>query len=252
LISLCAAPWLARSGSPARMTSGVAVVSIVLLAPAVLPAINHVTDLGVVLRRIFWAVPLPALVGLLGAVPLVQLLRPLARAPALLRRLVVVAPALLTVGLLVAFGHPLWISRSEQPLWVSHPTWKTQQAPLEDARAILGRYSGSGPILADEGIMRAISLLTVDPKAVSARDFYARYLPAPARLIRDRLALSRFVERRKQRPSRREVEAALSRLGVGLVCIDRSKRRVMRELVAIGGYSRAFRANEHVCFRRQR
>lgn len=253
LIGLCAAPWLARSGSPARMTSGIAVVSIVLLAPAVLPAINHVTDLGVVLRRIFWAVPLPALVGLLGAVPLVQLLRSLARAPALLRASAVVAPAILTAGLLAAFGHPLWLSiRGDKPLWVLHPTWKTQQAPLADARAILGRYGGSGPILADEGIMRAISLLTVHPKAVSARNFYARYLPAPARLIRDRLALSRFVEREQPIPSQSEVEAALSRLGVGLVCIDRSNRRAMREVEAIGGYSRAFRASEHVCFRRQR
>jgi hypothetical protein len=252
LIGLCAAPWLARSGSPARMTSGIAVVSIVLLAPAVLPAINHVTDLGVVLRRIFWAVPLPALVGLLGAVPLVRLLRPLARAPTLLRASAAVAPAILTAGLLAAFGHPLWISLKEKPLWVSHPTWKTHQAPLADARAILGRYSGSGPILADNGIMRAISLLTVDPKAVSARNFYARYLPAPARLIRDRLALSRFVEGEKPTPSRREVDAALLRLGVGLVCVEGSRQGLIRDVTAMGSYDRAFRANEHVCFERRR
>jgi hypothetical protein len=250
LIALIAAPWLARSGPPARLAAGIAVVSILLLAPAVLPALNHVTDLTTVLRRALWIIPFPAMVGLLGAVPLLDLSRRLARAPAAQRLPAAAAPAVLVAALLVAFGHPLWSSwRSGDSLWSKRIAWKMSPRPLASARAILRRYDGSEPILTEEPIMHSIGLITVRPKAVNPRSFYARLMPERRDRTRDRLALTRFVEEEGPIPSRAQVESALSELRVGLVCVDNSRLTVIREVEDIG-YREAFRLKRLVCLQR--
>jgi hypothetical protein len=250
LIAVWAAPWLARSGPAARLTSGAAVVLLVLLGPSVLPTIDDVSGLGGTLRRSLWVVPFPAMVGLLAAVPVLQLLGGLARAPLLPRRLAVATPAVLVAGLLAAFGHPLWISLDGHSMWVGEPTWKTGPRALADTWAILRLYDGRDPILAEESIMRSISLVTVRPKAVNARRFYARLTPEPRQRTRNRLALTRFVMGEEPTPSRQQVLRALSDLRVGLVCVRQSKEPVIREVETIGNFREAFQVRGLVCFRR--
>lgn len=251
LLALCAAPWLARLGPAAALTTGIAVVSVVLLAPFVLPTLNDVSGLGRILSRTLWVAPLPAIVGLLAAVPVAQLVGHVGRLRVLPRRLAAAAPAVLVAALLVVFGHPLWLSLGGNSIWVREPGWKTGQKALADTWAILRRYDGSGPILADERIMRAISLVTVRPKAVDARRFYARLLPEPRQRIFDRLALTHFVAEEEPIPARGRVLRALADLRVDLVCVRSSKEPVIREVETMADYRKAFEVREIVCFRRR-
>jgi hypothetical protein len=252
LISLWAAPWLARSGPPARLVAGVAVASMFVLAPAVLPALNHLTDLTTILRRILWFIPLPAMVGLLAAVPIAALTGRVSGLPLLARRLATVAAPLLAAGLLVVFGDPVWTSwRGGRSLWVEQPIWKINQRSLNDARAILSRYDGAGPILTNEGAMRAIALITVRPKAVNARGWYARFIPEPRERTRNRLALTRFVQGEARKPSRQRILRALSDLQVDLVCVYESRPQVIRAVKTLASFREAFRVRRLVCFRRQ-
>lgn len=251
LIGLWAAPWLARSGPPARLTTGVAVVMTVVLIPALLPTVNDVIGLSTVLRRTMWIVPFPALVGLIAAVPAARLLGRFARAPTLPSRVADALPALLVAAALVAFGHPLWDSfRAGESLWVKRPTWKTDPGPLRTARAILRRYDGSEPVLAHARIMYAMSLLTVSPKAVNPRSFYAYFLSEPTERTRNRLALTRLVSGQAPTPSPQRVQTALSDLRVGLACVPVSNPSAVREIERMG-YQESFRVPRQVCLRRR-
>jgi hypothetical protein len=250
-IGLWAAPWLARAGPPARLTTGIAIVAMLLLAPRVLPALGEAAGLGNTLRRTLWVIPLPAVVGLLGAVPVRELLRRLSTAvPRVPSRLAVAAPALLVAGMLVAFGHPLWTSPSGDSLWVKRPTWKVNQQALGEAQAILARYNGDGPILAEERIMSAMARITARPRAVTARRWYAHLLPEPAPNKGWRLALTRFVEGEAPRPTRQQVRRSLFDLRVGLVCVRDSQPHIIGEIDALENYRRTFEVRGLVCFQR--
>jgi hypothetical protein len=246
-----AAPRLARSGPPARLATGVAVVALVLLTPALLPTISDAADLSGVLRRTLWIVPMPALVGLFGAFPVALLLDRVTTRPGL-RKLAVVLPALLATALFAAFGHPLWTSTSGESLWVSRPGWKANPEILDDAREILRNYRGGGPILADERIMGAIAMITVEPRAVSARRWYALILPGPRRPINQRLWLTDFVEGRRRQSSSEKLLPAISDLRVDLVCPRREKRGVIADLESTRRFAPRFETEELVCYERVR
>jgi hypothetical protein len=256
-IGLWLAPWLVRPGAAARLMGGVAVVALVLLAPGVLPALSDATDLTQALRRTLWIVPLPAVVGLLGAVSFARLS---SRLSASFRRLLAspvargfaaAAPALLVAGLLVAYGHPLWNGYTGTSFWVARPTWKTNQDNLAAARAILARYRGTGAILVDGPVMGTIALQTVEPKTVNARTWYAKLTPEPVPRIRERLLLTKFVRGAEPGLSPRELRASLADLQVGLVCVQHSRRSVRRALKLTGRYREDFRIGRVVCLRRE-
>jgi hypothetical protein len=99
--------------------------------------------------------------------------------------------------------------------------------------------------------MAAIALVTVQPKAVDARRYYAKLTPEPLQRIRERLWLTDFVRGAEERPSRRKVRRALSDLRVGLVCVRNSLPTVIREVELTGRYREAFRVRELVCLRRE-
>jgi uncharacterized protein DUF6077 len=250
MIALLAVPWLARAGPAAALATSIAVVSVLLLAPGVLPALSDLAGVSNALRRSLWIIPFPAVVGLLAAVPAGLLTRRLTPRPAL-RRVAVAAPAVVIAAGLIVFGDPLWSSRVEHSVWVGRPTWKVNQDALADARGILARYRGSGPVLAPEPIMTAIAIATVDPKAVNARRWYATLTPEPPRRIRDRIVLANFVASDRGRPPRERVRRALSNLRVGLVCVQSSRRPLVREVELAGRYREAFRVHGLVCLRRE-
>jgi hypothetical protein len=249
-LGLIAAPLLARRGAAARLTGGIVVVSLILLTPRLLPTVSAAADVTGVLRRMLWVVPLPAFVGLLAALPVALVARRVVDRYARLRPAIAAVPAVLVVALLVAFGEPLWRGLDGRSLWASRPTWKVEESNLAAARAILRRYQGPGPVLADPDIMMTIPLLTVEPKAVSALRWYATLLPGPRRPIKQRLWLTEFVEGRARAGASQNVERALADLQVDLVCPRSSRSNVIAELAATGRYAERFRAHGLVCYER--
>jgi hypothetical protein len=241
------APWFARRGPPAAVVTGVALVAAVLLAPGVLHVLNDVSGLSGsrALRRTLWVIPFPAGVGLLAAAPYDAL----ARRAGLRGRVPWAAPvagAAAIAALLVAFGHPLWLSHKGQSEWVSRPTWKTSQPKLRAARAILRRYDGSGPILAERRVMKAIALVTVEPKAVNARSWYARQTDEPPARTAARIALTRFLMGDEPLSPRR-LKLDLADLGVGLICVPEESTNLAAAFEQAGDYREAFRTKGQVC-----
>jgi len=230
------APWAARAGPPRNIATGVAVIAAVLLAPGILHLLSDASGLTETLRRALWVVPIPALVGLLAAIPS-------GRAPAVIATITVAA-------LLVAFGQPLWRSRLEGSFWTTSPGWKGIAGHQDTARGILERYHQQGAILANEGVMRAIAIQTVHPKAVNARSLYARLLPEPKWRTSERLLLTRFAEKGDTgRPG--SVMHALNDLRVGLVCLDADKARRAHEIGLDAVFRSAFRVNGLRCLQRR-
>jgi hypothetical protein len=248
VLGLWAAPWLARAGAARAMATGMAVVTLLLVAPMVLTTLRDMTHVSNALRRTLWIMPLPAAVGLLAAVPVVHLARRVVSART--ARLVAVGPAVLIAAAVIVFGQPLWI-RSGQYAFTHEPRWKFPRGALADARSILARYRGPGPILADEPTMTAIALLTVDPKAVDARRWYATLTPEPARITRARLVLTDFISLRREMPPLAKVGPALSTLRVDLVCVRKTRGTVLEEVKARGPYREGFRVRGLICLRRE-
>ena len=237
-IGVWAAPWFARAGPAERLTSALALLFALLTAPGMMIFLNHATGLTGTLRRVLWIVPFPALVALLAALPL-------ARA---LPRFVPAGVAVAVAALLVAFGAPLWTLKGHE-LWDYPPAWKVWGTPR--ARAVLARYDGRGPILARTGVMQAIAIITVEPKAVDARRLYlTRTLDMP-KGIRERLVLTRFINRAPRQPSEHAVRSALARLHVGLVCVAQRDIDLVPIVERLGPYRQSFVTHGQTCLVRE-
>jgi hypothetical protein len=218
----------------------------VLLAPEVLPVLSDVTGVQGALRRTLWVVPLPALVGLLAALPVGEWVG---------KRWAVAVPAAAAAALLIALGKPLWESNVNpgRTYWTAPPSWKLTPRRVADARAILGRYDGPGPILAEEPIMAAIAEITVDPKAVNPRRWYIKLTGEPRSTKAERLRLTAFVTEKvgdTPRPTLEQARHDLAHLGVDLVCVDSSEQELLRAVQVAGPYEPAFKARGQTCFSR--
>jgi hypothetical protein len=238
-IGIWAAPWFARAGPAQRLTSALALLFALLTVPGMMILLNHATGLTGTLRRVLWIVPFPALVALLAAIPLARALPRVAPA----------AAALAVAALLVVLGQPLW-TLSGHRLWDYPPHWKIWGASR--ARAVLARYEGSGPILARSGLMQAIAIITVEPKAVNARSLYLRRTHETRKGINERLVLTRFIDRRRPLPSEDAVKSALANLHVGLVCVKEGDLDLVPIVERLGPYREAFATNEETCLVRER
>jgi hypothetical protein len=241
VIGLLAAPWLARVAAPTWITAGIGAVVTLLLVPNLLPALADAIGIQGALRRTLWVAPLPALVGLLASVPVWQ---------GWPRRRTAAVPAFVVSVLLIAFGHPLWNSftKPEHSYWATSPSWKTSQARVAAALAILRRYEGPGPILAEEPIMGAIALVTVDPKAVDPRRWYIKITGESQKRKDERIRLTDWVGGAKT-PTQERVRDDLADLGVDLVCANASRTGVISEAQA-AGYEPAFTIRSQVCLTR--
>jgi hypothetical protein len=237
-VGLWAAPWIARAGPAERLTTGLAVVAAGLLVPGMIALLSDVSGLTGTLRRLLWIVPFPALVGLLAAVPLAVRVG----------KLVPVGPALAVVlgSSLIAFGAPLWTSGNT--IWRYPPAWKMYLAP--DARTVLQKYNGDGAILAPTGLMRAIALLTVEPKAVNARTTYLERTRETPERVQERLALTNFVMNLQPLPTEPEIRRALSDLDVGLVCFSEDDAEQAARIEELGSYRSAFTTSRFRCLER--
>jgi hypothetical protein len=227
-------PWSARARG---ITTGIAIVTALLLVPGVLTFIRDVVGLSETLRRLLWLVPLPALVGLLAAAPAK---RPLA-----------LATAAATAAVLIVFGTPLWTGFDGGATWHSPPGWKTNGHYVTEARTILDHYHGSGSVLAGKETMRALALITVEPKAVNPRTYYARLLPGPPRWIGERSALTRLANSGTRPQSPGFVKRALNDLNVGLVCLPADKPELPIQAGLRPAYRPAFSTRDAHCFVRR-
>jgi MFS family permease len=232
------APWIVFEGAPRRLATGIAVLTAMLLVPGVIGLLSEISGLSQTLRRTLWLVPFPALVGLLASTRF---------SPKLGRSIPIAAVGGL-VCLLIAVGHPLWRSPGGTPLWTFPPAWKINRERLATARSILSSYEGPGPILVRIGIMEAIAIQTVDPKAVNARTSYLLRTRLPHRELRERITLTRFIMRAQPSPPDRAVRQALSDLRVDLVCVDDGSPELIARLQVLGSYRRSFATPGFSCF----
>jgi hypothetical protein len=233
-VALWWGPWFARARG---ITTGIAVVTALLLVPGVLALIRDVTGLSETLRRLLWLVPLPALVGLLAAVPG--------------KRAIAFGTAAATAAVLIAFGTPVWTGWDGGATWHSPPGWKTNGHYVAEARTILDHYHGSGSVLAGKETMRALALITVEPKAVNPRTYYARLLPGPARWVGERSALTRLANSGIPPQSPGFVKRALKDLNVGLVCLPADKPKLPTQARLRPTYEPAFATRDAHCFVRR-
>ncbi|MGH3241189.1 MAG: DUF6077 domain-containing protein, partial [Spirillospora sp.] len=176
-------PWTARRGVPAVLATGVAVTLTVLVVPGVLETAADVSGAGQVLWRTMWAVPAPALIGLLAAVRI-----PGTRVPTGQWPVSAAVPAAVLAVVLVAGGTPVW-SESNGSLVASRPSWKVPPSSAGTARDVVAITGPRGLVLMPGGVMRVVPLLTVRTQAVNPNRHYLKLLPVPPRFIRDRQVL---------------------------------------------------------------
>jgi hypothetical protein len=176
-------------------------------------------------------------VGLLAAVPA--------------RRALALRAAAAVATVLIVFGTPLWTGFDGGASWHSPPGWKTNAHYVAEARRILDHYHGSGSVLAGKKTMRALALITVEPKAVNPRTYYARLLPGPPRWIGERTALTRLANSGTPPQSPGFVQRALRDLNVGLVCLPADKPKLPTQAGLRPAYRRAFSTHDADCFVRR-
>jgi Family of unknown function (DUF6077) len=236
-LGLWASPWIARPGPPQRIAAGLAVVVVILTAPGAIDVLSDVSGLTSTLRRVLWIVPFPALVGLLVVMPVAQRFG----------RWVAVGAAVAGSVLLVVLGTPLWLNLAGHATWNYPPRWHVGKG--NTARAILARYDGDKPILAEKTTMLALSIVTAEPKAVNARTHYLENTRLSPEQMAARITLTDFIMSPQPQPTE-AVRRALAYLDVGLVCVANDRREFVPVIERLGPYKQAFFAGGEVCSER--
>ncbi len=217
-----------------RWTAG---ASVVLGALVAVPALYGVAvaALGTdeITWRLTWVVPVPALVGLLAALP---------------RWSVAVA----TAAVLVWGGLPLWSAANGA--WVTPPTaWKIEPAVLEAARWVADRDPG-GLVLAPVETAAALAVVTADVRPVGSRPSYMQvYEDRPGVGMPERMLLQRLADvpiGAAAEPADLDgAPAAFEALDVRIVCAHGSASPLAGAARA-GGYLPAFANPDLNCFER--
>jgi hypothetical protein len=227
------APWLARRGTPALITTGIAAITAFLCIPWGLDLIRLVTDAGPIMWRTMWAVPGPVLVGLIAALPV----------PGRLRRFAALPTLALCTTIMIS-GTPLWAPPLSQV--ADKPSWKALPTRLETTRAVLAANRGGGVVLMPRAYMRYVPVITTSVNAVNPNDAYLLLLPTPGQFIEDRQLLSDLADRKGPRPDPAQVSAALRRVGVTIACIPPGRPRP-RNLLLQAGFGKGTSIGELRC-----
>jgi hypothetical protein len=221
--AVLAGPLLIRSAAGARMTASVVLSVGLLFIPGATLVLFRLTGLGEVLWRVSWAVPVAALVGVLGSEAL-----PRARVPA--ARLL---PAVAVGGALIAWGTPLWSGASGSGVSDS-PRLKLSAHQLASARTVLARARPGDVILAPRPLSGTILKLSGSVVVVDPTNRYVRALAGvQGAHARERVLLEHFAghglaslappDRRVV--AERRVAVALRALHVDLACVRARERR---------------------------
>jgi hypothetical protein len=247
--ALMIAPALIPRPLAARMTAATVLLVALLYAPGVPLAIFHATDLGRVLWRLNWALPVAALVGVL-AVALVR-----ARVPPPLKLL----PAAALVAVMVVFARPPWDDQSARGLeWP--PVHKRFPEELRAAEATLDAAGPGDLIWATRKVSQTVGLLEPDVTTVNPRGFFVTALDGEPALQADaRKRLHILIQYGPEGlpgsgPGRIGYPRALEdlrALGVDLACPPREDAQLLTAL-GVGGWRRVGESAEVVCLRPSR
>lgn len=232
------APALIPRRLAARMVAAIVLLVGVLYTPGVPLAIFHVTDLGRVLWRLMWAVPVAALVGTL-AVRLVP-----DRFPPLLR----LVPAVAIVAALALSGTPPWGDRAARGL-VWPPVYKRFPDELASARAAV-RAAGPGEIVwSTRKVEQTIGILEPRVRTVNARGFFTTALEdEPAALVPERKRLHNVITYGLDSAAGDDVPGDLRTLGVDVACpLEFQTRHIA--LLENAGWTRASSSPDVICLR---
>lgn len=224
----------ARQGAARLIAWGTAAVLVILLAPGMFTVLNDVTGAHAVIWRVMWVAPVPVLVGLLAALPVPNWARWSAAVPA-----AVVMLAVIVVGL------PLWSGQRSVSVQ-SSPTWRYSHTALTQARAIIRQFPHTGPILAPDSTMRAITLSTTRVHAVDPLRSYVTVLVEPADQHRARILLSDAISGRGKPPTPAATAQALQTLHVSVVCVRPSWLNRLH-LFEAAGYTDTHNVAGEVC-----
>jgi hypothetical protein len=243
-LALWLGPWLVRDRVASLIVAGATVCAAVALAPQVTESLAPVVGVGAPLKRLLWVIPVPALAGLLVALPPPIPRTGWARTAARVAAGVVAAG--LIAGLLVA-THGNTIANNPQGRLTDHPVWRVPPGPLREAEQIAARSPDGAVVLAPAVAMHALAIRSVSVKAVDPRRLYTRLIPQPPGERRARLRLSRWV--RGIRPiSIDKVAVLLRRVRVGIVCAKPEQFGLLAGLQSLG-WEESFTAEELTCFR---
>jgi hypothetical protein len=220
----------------ARLTSGLLVLCTgVVFVPGVMRAAYDVTGLGPTLWRISWAATVAALVGVAavhGGGRLLDLAPVTARRPSWARWAGPVA-GVVTMGLLVAFGDPIW--GPDTRTTVSAPFhWQRSATTRQVTSEILSATRPGDIVLAPEPLSITIAVTTADVKTVAPRDYYLDYLRNdPTFDYQQRLTLVHFVN--GVIPVRQpDLGNNLAMVGVDVVCTNTDEPRRYRAIRRAG------------------
>jgi Family of unknown function (DUF6077) len=233
VIALLVGPTLIRRASAAQMTASTGLLVACLFAPALPALVFHLTDLGQVLWRWMWAVPLAALVGVLATALSARIRRPPLKA----------LPAVLICAAFVLLGTPVWTAA--RTTVEAEPAWKRSTPTIAAAQRILDDARPGDVILAPREISQTVLVLSGNVTAVAPRLFYTEALRGvPGAHAEERLLLLRFaenglrpVEGSSGQPQEvTEVARALRLVGVDIACTPNAHPEA-RQLLLASGYS---------------
>jgi hypothetical protein len=217
----------------ARLTSGLLVLCTgCVFVPGAMRASYDVTGLGPTLWRLSWAASVAALVGVLavhGGSRLVDRLAVRAGRRAWGRWSVPIA-GVVTMGLLAAFGAPIWRGDTNTELKAPFH-WQRSYSTRHVTSEILAATHRGDIVLAPESLAITIAVTTTSVKTVTPRDYYMQYLrDDPTFHYPQRLTLVHFVNGLTpgDQPG---IAHDLDLVGVDVACttaIDRRRYRVIR------------------------
>jgi Family of unknown function (DUF6077) len=234
-------PVLIAGRRAALMVASTVLLAAVLYAPPVPPLVWEVTDIGRVLWRVVWIVPVAALVGVaVTAMP--------TRAGPLVRG----APVVLLCAALLVWGSPVWDSGTVE----SSPSWKRSPDSLTATRQILERSEPGDVVLAPQQVAQTVLITSGEVTTVSPRVFYTLALEdEPGAYVEERVLLQSLLEPElvaalttvpEGVDDETEIARALRLVGVDLACVQTRRSATLRAVEA-AGYSPSFSVSGLTC-----
>ncbi|GAA3227809.1 hypothetical protein GCM10010468_56850 [Actinocorallia longicatena] len=232
-VALWGGPWLARRGGPALMAAGASAVLTVMLIPGVLEFLGDTTGAAQIMWRMPWVAPIPALVGLIAAVPLPS-------------RWLAPLPAAALIATIIPTGLPIWSLQTGTEV-AGTPAWKVKRWDMLTVQQIARTLPDRAVVLAPQKYMRWFPLLTTRLNAVNPQSRHLILLPVDQRFRDDRELLTALTRYGTATMPAADVQAALGRVGVTYACVDQRNSRGQK-LLQQSGYTRSARVYELVCF----
>ncbi|SFD94795.1 DUF6077 domain-containing protein [Blastococcus tunisiensis] len=230
--------WWSGADAAGRWTAAAAVGAGLLIAvPVLYDVAVAVMGTDAIAWRLTWIVPVPALVGMLAAIP---------GGP---RRLPLGVPvAVVVAGALVWGGVPLWSTTNGARL--APAEWKISPAHLKMARWVAAQEP-AGRVAAPVESTAALGVVTADVRRVGSRPAYmADYADLPGAQMAERGVLQRLADGGAAPADLAAAPAALTALDVQIVCTFADAVPLL-DLLGAEGYEQRFSNGALTCVERR-